>query len=93
MGSELFKTGSEMMTAGIGELVRTGYGREIQACMRRHKRGDWGDLSEEDKQVNEDALKNGERLLSAYDLSNGAHIYIITEWDRSVTTVLLASEY
>jgi len=59
----------------------------------RHARGDWGDLSSEDKLANERALEEGTRLLSAYHLKDGTKIWIITEWDRSATTVLLPEEY
>lgn len=58
----------------------------------RHVTGDWGDIEEEDKQSNEEAVKEGYRILSAYLLGN-EKIYIITEHDRSLTTVMLASEY
>jgi len=59
----------------------------------RHARGDWGELDEHDRQENELSLVHGFRLLSAYSLSNGSRIWIITEADRSVTTLLLPSEY
>ena len=65
---------------------------EVTAALRRHITCDWGDISEFDKQTNDDAMKNGERILSAYDLSFG-RIWIITEWDRKTTTILLPSEY
>jgi hypothetical protein len=63
----------------------------------RHQSGDWGDLSAGDKARNEAALipdADGEcdRILSAYNLKDNQRIWIITEWDRSVTTVLLPSE-
>jgi hypothetical protein len=59
----------------------------------RHAACDWGDLCAEDKQLNDAALKHGTRLLSAYHLPTGVKIYIITEADRSVTTLLLPEEY
>ncbi len=60
----------------------------------RHRRGDWGELDEEDIKANNQAAFNGERILSAYTLSPTLQkIWIITERDRSVTTVLLPSEY
>ena len=55
--------------------------------------GDWGELSESDRQANEHALKHDLRVLSAYTLRTGERIWIITEGDRSVTTILLPSEY
>ncbi|HEY2351972.1 MAG TPA: hypothetical protein VGH83_05645 [Candidatus Acidoferrum sp.] len=61
--------------------------------IHRHERGDWGDLSAADKQLNEAAITDGDRILSAYKLADGQKIYIITEWDRLHTTVLLSDEY
>ena len=59
----------------------------------RHKHGDWGDLDPEDKHVNEEALRHGQRLLSAYHTRRSDKLWVITEWDRSVTTLLLPEEY
>lgn len=60
----------------------------------RHICGDWGDLCDEDKEVNEDALVNGGRLMSSYTFENtGEKIWIITEADRSITTILFPSDY
>jgi hypothetical protein len=59
----------------------------------RHAAGDWGDLSAADMKANAEALKEGTRLLSAYHLKDGRKLWIITEWDRSVTTALLPEEY
>lgn len=61
--------------------------------LARHSRGDWGDLNDEDKQANEQALKSGARILSAYKLKDGTKVWIITEADRSATTILLPEEY
>jgi hypothetical protein len=66
---------------------------DIHAALRRHVTGDWGDLSEEDRLTNEFALIRGERLFSAYHSEAGVKYYVITEWDRSVTTVLLPEDY
>ena len=60
--------------------------------LSRHQRGDWGDLDEEDKQANTDALATGRRIFSAYVIKN-TKFWIITEADRSSTTILLPSEY
>lgn len=60
----------------------------------RHSSGDWGEVSEEDRELNNQALIDGDRILSAYTLRDGeTKIWVITEWDRSVTTILLPSEY
>ena len=62
--------------------------------LHRHHCGDWGDeLCAEDKAANEQALKDGSRLLSCYRTPAGDRLYIITEWDRSMTTIMLPSEY
>ena len=61
--------------------------------IKRHVTGDWGEVDEHDQQDNELSVEHGFRLLSAYTLSNGTKIWIITEADRSSTTLLLPSEY
>jgi hypothetical protein len=61
--------------------------------LARHIAGDWGDVDEHDRRENELSLIHGFRLLSAYTLNSGTKIWIITEADRSVTTVLLPEEY
>jgi hypothetical protein len=63
------------------------------ALLKRHVTGDWGELDEHDLLENERSLADGCRLLAAYVLSTGVKIWIITEADRSVTTLLLPSEY
>jgi hypothetical protein len=59
----------------------------------RHKHGDWGELCAEDRRENERALRQGSRLLSAYRTRDDAKLWVITEWDRSATTMLLPEEY
>lgn len=59
----------------------------------RHQCGDWGDLPEEDVASNKRALRVGARIFSRYKLNFDEPFYVITEWDRSITTILLASEY
>jgi hypothetical protein len=61
--------------------------------LTRHVTGDWGQLEDEDKKENELSLQQGFRLLSAYEISTGLKIWVITERDRSATTLLLPSEY
>ena len=85
----------------LGKLVATPGAIEALADARqspmvfiaRHLRGDWGDCCPEDAQANDDALRNGERLLSVYRTSIGVKIWVITEADRSSTCVLLPEEY
>jgi hypothetical protein len=61
--------------------------------LSRHLSGNWGELDPEDVRENEFSLTHGFRLLSAYRLSDGTKIWIITEADRSATTILMPSEY
>lgn len=87
-----FPLGQTVATPGaIAAFEKTG--ETMDAYMRRHHAGDWGDVGDEDRQTNDEALKDGNRLLSAYHLKDGTKIWIITEWDRSVTTILLPEDY
>lgn len=61
--------------------------------LMRHASGDWGEVCTSDKRLNDEAIKCGNRILSRYQLSDGENIYIITEHDRSVTTIMLRDEY
>ncbi|MGB6680261.1 MAG: hypothetical protein WBF08_02910 [Candidatus Bathyarchaeia archaeon] len=61
--------------------------------LNRHQTGDWGYLSDKDKQENELSVENGFRIFSAYELKTGVKLWVITEWDRSVTTILHPDEY
>jgi len=82
----------------LGQVVATpgalaAFDREALTLMlRRHARCDWGDVCEEDRAANDEALAEGYRLLSAYTVK-GEKLWIITEADRSVTTFLLPDEY
>lgn len=66
---------------------------DITTALRRHAIGDWGDLDEHDRLENEASLVHGLRLLSVYTGANGTRFYVITEADRSATTVLLPEDY
>lgn len=66
---------------------------EIMAALSRHVRGEWGDLDTHDLNANEDALRNGGRLFSQYHSAQKIAFWIITECDRSATTVLLPEDY
>jgi hypothetical protein len=63
------------------------------ALLSRHQRGDWGNLDEEDKQANEQALACGGRIFSSYQVTGAVKFWVITEADRSTTTILLPEEY
>ena len=66
---------------------------DITTAVNRHARGDWGDACPEDRLENEYGLRDGFRLLSVYRSAKGIPFWIITEGDRSVTTVLLPEDY
>ncbi len=93
-GKLRFNLGKLVFTRGVNDLVadNTDYAKQVLDSIIKYQCGEWGDLCEEDKQTNEDALKYGERLLGRYDITPEP-IYIITEWDRSATTVLFPREY
>ena len=68
-------------------------GDSANALLMRHSSGDWGDVCDSDKKLNDEGIHNGDRLLSVYTLRDGVKIWIISEADRSVTTFLLPEEY
>lgn len=85
-----FRIGQLLMTPGVMDQISHD---EILSAVQRHANCDWGDLCEEDKKQNNLALKNGGRLFSAYRTAQGIKFWVITEADRSATTVLLPEEY
>jgi len=68
-------------------------GQQAIEFLWRHHLGDWGTVDDEDRQANEDALQHGGRLMSVYETKQGTPLWIITEADRSATTVLLPEDY
>ena len=88
----LFPLGHLCATPGALEALNA-RGLSPFLFLERHVRGDWGQLDAEDVQTNDTALLHGTRLLSAYDLGQHQTLWIITEADRSVTTLLLPEEY
>ena len=95
-----FPMGQVVVTSSIKSLMSSdlSFHTFIYTSLMRHQEGDWGEVGEEDHESNEMALITGRRLFSVYDCSashsvHGDRIYIITEADRSVTTVLWAAEY
>jgi len=66
---------------------------DVLCGLFRHSNGDWGDVGDEDELSNEVSLIDGGRLLSSYRTNSGTKYWIITEYDRSVTTILLPDEY
>lgn len=90
------------MTLPLGRVVGTmgalaafagALDEDLNSYLARHANGDWGDVDEHDRKANEYALEQGLRVLSAYTLTSGELIWIITEADRGSTTILLPSEY
>ena len=87
-----FSLGQVVSTPGaLDALARAG--QDAWQFIGRHVAGDWGELDEHDRRENELSLREGFRILSAYNLSDGTKIWIITEADRSATTILLPEEY
>ncbi|CAH7048704.1 Type I restriction endonuclease subunit M [Vibrio chagasii] len=87
-----FDLGKVVCTQGIAELLKNNIGVNLPIYLHRHQNGDWGNVCVEDKLTNDEATKTGERVLSSYTISN-EQVWIITERDRSCTTILLPNEY
>jgi hypothetical protein len=83
----------------LGRIVATPNAREsitqddILTGIQRHQAGDWGNLGDDDRVANDQALAQGGRIVSAYNAMNGTRFWLITEADRSITTVLLPEDY
>ena len=88
----LFPLGQVVATPGALEALQAA-GQDPRTLLSRHQTGDWGEVPAEDKQENDFSVQQGFRILSAYTLSTGVKLWLITEWDRSVTTLLLPQEY
>lgn len=94
-GEPRFSLGQIVATPGALALLEE-HSIPVERLLARHVCGDWGDVCAEDAKANEEALSFGGRLLSSYTLVPGradTRVWVITEWDRSVTTVLMPSEY
>jgi hypothetical protein len=93
----LFSLGEIVVTPGILDLFdiegTVSWKLAVLPYLKRHKTGDWGDLEQCDKDENDFSVKNNLRIFSAYHIENDTKIWIITEYDRSATTILLPSEY
>ena len=86
----LFPLGKIVMTKGVNASISA---EEMLDALLLHAQGDWGDVCENDRRFNEEALQRGFRLLSVYHDSDKTKFWIITEADRSYTTILLPEEY
>ena len=95
--ANLFSPGAVVATPACWEALEKA-NQNISVFLSRHLRGDWGDLDEDDKLSNDDAVRDGSRILSAYVLATGQRIWLITEatgenGKRVATTALLPEEY
>ncbi|MGC4031490.1 MAG: hypothetical protein QM754_07110 [Tepidisphaeraceae bacterium] len=88
----LFPLGQLLSTPGAIEAAAKA-DDDLLPYLTRHAAGDWGTVDKHDSRANDQALKAGNRLLSAYLLKDGTKIWVITEADRAATTVLLPDEY
>lgn len=86
----LFRLGVVVATPGALEVLAP---EEALMLLRRHASGDWGEVNSHDHKANQQALRTGARLLSAYTAASGERVWIITEAVRSSTTILLPEEY
>ena len=92
MTSPRFALGRVVATPGALEALRQA-GQSSYELLRRHASGDWGDVPPEDARENELSVGQGFRIISSYRLATAATMWIITEADRSATTLLLPAEY
>ena len=89
--------GHVVATPGALDVVRA-HGLDVLDLVHRHASGDWGDVSDHDARANDRSAQEETRVLSAYDLPSsggraGGRLWVLTEADRSATTVLLPSDY
>jgi hypothetical protein len=92
MEAPKFSLGQLTATPGALQAVEES-GQVPDFFLQRHVTGDWGEVGAEDWQRNEEALRDGTRILSAYRTLKGQKLWVITEADRSLTTILLPDEY
>jgi len=85
-----FSLGSVCISPGAQEVLTH---EDVMLALGRHCRGDWGEVCAADREENDLSVREGFRLLSAYQSKSGQKFWVITEADRSVTTVLLPAEY
>jgi hypothetical protein len=91
-----FELGKLYLTCGVNNLIAEDkkFAKFVLECVKKHAAGEWGKICEEDKISNEEAVRFGNlRILSAYKNRNLPKIWIITEADRSATTILFPDEY
>jgi len=87
-----FPLGEVVATPGALQALSSSK-QTLEEFLQRHVTGDWGAVSPSDRQLNEQALTDGSRILSAYFTAEGEKLWVITEADRSSTCLLLPAEY
>jgi len=92
MKTKLFELGRMAATQGAFAAIERA-NQDVVDFFSRHVTGDWGEVSQEDRVENEVSLLNGYRLFSAYRTRLGERVWVLTEADRSLTTILLPEEY
>ena len=99
--AKTFELGQVVVTRAVWDAMEVdeAFRTFVSGCLSRYILYDWGDTCKEDWDANNYAVKNGERVLAVYniplDIESGLeeHLWIITEWDRSATTLLFPSDY
>jgi hypothetical protein len=86
----LFTPGNIVITDGATAVLKVA---DVVSMMRRHLTGDWSEMDADDRAVNLAAARDGGQVLSQYTLANGTRIWVVTEADRTTTTILLPEEY
>lgn len=90
-----FNLGRLVATFSVGNRMKydTSFNMFVAVSLQRYESCDWGTLSDEDKAQNDHAVEHDERIMGQYECAGQPKIWIITEWDRSVTTILFPEEY
>ena len=99
--AKTFELGQVVATRAVWDAMEESneFKTFVSGCLSRYILYDWGDTCEEDWESNNEAVKNGDRVLAVYNIPDGIEgvledrLWIITEWDRSVTTMLFPSDY
>ena len=94
-GNKKFELGQNVMTAGVNEQVATDarFAMFVLKSIKRYITGDWGDMTDDDKKENDFSLDKHLRIFASYKYKDDVKIWIITEADRSSTTILFPDEY
>lgn len=90
-----FEMGQVVAVGRVAQALQrdSKFSEQVAQCVRRYMAGDFGEIPLEDVQANADAIKDGERIIARYTGLSQEDIYIITEWDRSYTSILFCEDY